>query len=88
MGLTLPKALLGFTGYWNDPTLPECVEADPVQLSIPPTTGAPERCPDGSAGPCDMVWESPLDPIDEAWFSSSTDSSALPGGGCSTTDIE
>jgi uncharacterized protein YjbI with pentapeptide repeats len=89
LNIKLQVGNIEFSGYWNDPTAPECVQALYPTANFPspstPITSASNICPDGGNGPCDAVWEMPRTPIDQATPASAV-APTLPGS-CTVTDI-
>ena len=78
-----------FTGYWNTPGTPICVQFLYTTPTTLPETNSENTCPDGNSGPCSLTqWQSPKIPIAQAETpsASSSDCSTMPGG-CSKIDF-
>jgi hypothetical protein len=85
INIELQISNLGFAGYWNAPSAPECVQAAYTPSSSTPLTDASNLCPDGSLGPCGNKWEDAPIPIGETTPPGAIDP-GLPGS-CTTTDL-
>lgn len=73
LNFLVPKQNLGFSGYWKDISLPECPPSLSYDSGNPPpmnVTDANNTCPNGLPGPCDTVWDQPLQDISLAFFKS------------------
>lgn len=73
LNFLIPKQNLGFSGYWKDIGLPECPPSLSYDSGNPPpmmVTDANNTCPNGLPGPCDTVWDQPLQDISLAFFQS------------------
>jgi uncharacterized protein YjbI with pentapeptide repeats len=73
LNFLIPRQNLGFSGYWKDISLPECPPSLSYDSGNPPpmnVTDANNTCPNGLPGPCDTVWDQPLQDISLAFFKS------------------
>jgi uncharacterized protein YjbI with pentapeptide repeats len=73
LNFLIPNQNLGFSGYWKDISLPECPLALEYDSGNPPPmnmTNSNNTCPNGGPGPCDSVWDDPLQAISLAFFQS------------------
>jgi uncharacterized protein YjbI with pentapeptide repeats len=65
--VVVPQPSLEFTGYWNAPGAPECVEAKYTAPSMPPLTTTTNRCPNGNKPTTSCTFsETPTTSIDNA----------------------
>ena len=66
LNLLIPKGNLQFAGYWKNTELPECPQSLRWSSGTPPPMGATNSdntCPDAGPGPCDGVWDQPVQSI-------------------------